>query len=129
MNRPISLKILMNIRVAESPLRSAVIAAAGRRIALFVKQLGNAFRHRRQIAILAKLDDRTLVDVGLSRSDVQDAMSQPFWVRTNGKPLEPRRWRRGGNPSLDALARLDDAQSYNLSETGQCLRREARRPH
>jgi uncharacterized protein YjiS (DUF1127 family) len=128
MARSGSLQILMNTGIAGSVWRSAAIAAAGRRMALFVRQLSIAIRRRRQIAILAKLDDRTLADIGFSPREVQDAISQPFWARTNGKPFEPgRRW-RGGDPSLDALVRLDDDQIHNLSETGQRLRREARRP-
>ena len=125
MTRHVPLRILMNIRVNERALRSAAGAAAGRRIAHFVKQLAKGFRQRRQIAALAALDDRTLQDIGLSRGDVQEFMSQPFWAF---RPLERKRWRRPGDQSRDALARLDDDQICNLSETGQRLRREARRP-
>ena len=125
MTRHIPLRILMNFRMDERVLRSAAGAAAGRRVAHFLKQLAQGFRQRRQIAALAALDDRTLQDIGLSRGDVQEFMRQPFWAF---RPLEQKRWRQPGDQCRDALARLDDNQICNLSETGQRLRREARRP-
>ena len=115
---------LMTLPVNEHAVRSAAIAYAGRRIARFFKQLARAIRHRRQIAALAKLDERTLHDIGLSRSDVQDAMSQPLWAR---RPAAREYWRHGDGANVEALASLDDNQICNLSELGQRLRREARR--
>ena len=125
MTKPLSLKILMIIRPNERLLRDQAITAAGRHTARFFEQLGKAFKRQRRNAVIAKLDDRTLADIGLSRSDVQDAMSQPLWAF---KPLALRRWWQGGDPHLDALARLDDGHISSLSETGQRLRRKARRP-
>jgi uncharacterized protein YjiS (DUF1127 family) len=39
-----------------------------------------AIAHRHELTRLAKRDDRMLADVGLSRSDLYDARSTPFWV-------------------------------------------------
>jgi uncharacterized protein YjiS (DUF1127 family) len=42
-------------------------------------QVARARRHRREAVILARLDHRMLADIGLTRSDVRDAFSEPFW--------------------------------------------------
>lgn len=118
-------RFFMNYRVNESLVRAEAAATAGRWIAQFVKQLAKAVRQRRQIAAIARLDDRTLTDIGLSRSDVRDIMSQPFWTFN---PIGRKTGRSADDRSTDALARLDDDQICHLSETGQRLRREARRP-
>ena len=125
MTKHISSINLMIIRVDERLARATAIAAAGRRIAQFVKQLAKAFRQRRQIAAVAALDDRTLKDIGLTRGKIQDVTSQQFWAF---KPLDTKHWRWPADRNLDTLARLDDSHLCNLSETGQRLRREARRP-
>jgi uncharacterized protein YjiS (DUF1127 family) len=44
-----------------------------------IKTLAKYFEHRRDAAILARLDDRMLADIGLTRSDLRDALSQPPW--------------------------------------------------
>jgi uncharacterized protein YjiS (DUF1127 family) len=36
-------------------------------------------RHRRDLEFLAGLDDRMLRDIGLARSDLRFALSEPFW--------------------------------------------------
>jgi uncharacterized protein YjiS (DUF1127 family) len=41
--------------------------------------LARALRHRREIRALAELDDRTLKDIGLIRSDVSGALAEPFY--------------------------------------------------
>lgn len=48
---------------------------------LFVRSLTNlakALRHRREIKHLAEFDDRMLKDIGLTRSDVSSALSEPL---------------------------------------------------
>lgn len=49
---------------------SATVRAAG---------LARAFRHRNDMQILARLDDRMLADIGLTRGDVRDAAAEPLW--------------------------------------------------
>ena len=52
------------------------LATAGvLRVAGFVR----GFRHRGDMAMLARLDDRMLADVGLTRGDVRDAAAEPLW--------------------------------------------------
>jgi uncharacterized protein YjiS (DUF1127 family) len=56
------------------PLRAFLgfIASAVQRIAI-------AYQNRAQATVLARLDDRMLADIGLSRSDVRDAFAEPLW--------------------------------------------------
>ncbi|HXZ45315.1 MAG TPA: DUF1127 domain-containing protein [Pseudolabrys sp.] len=48
-------------------------------ITYWFKELIRARRHRRQARLLAGLDRRMLADIGITRSDVRDAFSEPFW--------------------------------------------------
>ena len=45
----------------------------------WLKELAGARRHRREANILAGLDRRMLADIGITRADVRDAFSEPFW--------------------------------------------------
>ena len=45
----------------------------------WLKELVRARRHRREANILAGLDRRMLADIGITRADVRDAFSEPFW--------------------------------------------------
>ena len=48
-------------------------------VAYWLKALAQARRHRREARMLAGLDRRMLADIGLTRSDLNDAFSEPFW--------------------------------------------------
>ena len=45
----------------------------------WLKEIGRARRHRREAKILAGLDRRMLADIGITRADLRDAFSEPFW--------------------------------------------------
>ncbi len=45
----------------------------------WLKRLAQAQRNRRDARVLAALDRHMLADIGLTRADVQDAFSEPFW--------------------------------------------------
>jgi uncharacterized protein YjiS (DUF1127 family) len=66
-------------------------------VAFWLKALARARRHRREAAALAGLDRRMLADIGISRSDLNDAFSEPFWEDPTAllreRALE-RRWGR-----------------------------------
>lgn len=49
-----------------------IVVARVRGLAQFVK-------NRRDAATLAGLDDRMLADIGLTRGDIRDAVSEPVW--------------------------------------------------
>lgn len=48
-------------------------------IVRWLKQMSRALRHRREAAALAGLDRRMLADIGITRSDLRDAFSEPLW--------------------------------------------------
>jgi uncharacterized protein YjiS (DUF1127 family) len=45
----------------------------------WLKELLETRRHRREANVLAGLDHRMLADIGITRADVRDAFSEPFW--------------------------------------------------
>ena len=45
----------------------------------WLKELAKARRHRREASVLAGVDQRMLADIGITRSDMRDAFSEPFW--------------------------------------------------
>ena len=45
----------------------------------WLKQLVRARRHRREAHMLAGLDRHMLADIGITRADLRDAFSEPFW--------------------------------------------------
>ena len=63
----------------------------------WLKRLAKARRHRRQAVALAQMDGRMLSDIGISRADLRDAFSEPFWEDPTAllreRALE-RRWQR-----------------------------------
>ncbi|TMJ05982.1 MAG: DUF1127 domain-containing protein [Alphaproteobacteria bacterium] len=51
---------------------AGIVVVRARQVAQFVK-------NRRDAVTLASLDDRMLADIGLTRGDVRDAVSEPVW--------------------------------------------------
>jgi len=45
----------------------------------WLKEFARARRHRREANVLAGLDRRMLADIGITRNDLRDAFSEPFW--------------------------------------------------
>src|SRR5262245_29365579 len=56
-----------------------LIAAIARAWVLALRRIAQAWRNRRDAAALANLDDRMLADIGITRSDVRDALAEPLW--------------------------------------------------
>jgi uncharacterized protein YjiS (DUF1127 family) len=56
-----------------------VFASFPAMVAHWLKLIARLRRHRREAAALAGLDHRMLSDIGITRSDVRDAFSEPFW--------------------------------------------------
>ena len=44
-----------------------------------LRELAQMVKNRRDAVTLASLDDRMLADIGLTRGDVRDAVSEPVW--------------------------------------------------
>jgi uncharacterized protein YjiS (DUF1127 family) len=45
----------------------------------WLRLLSRARRHRREARMLAGFDRHMLADIGITRADVRDAFSEPFW--------------------------------------------------
>ena len=57
--------------------------------------VGAWLRHRAERLSLARLDDRTLRDVGLTRADVEREYERPFWEPVDHAALEEARRHSG----------------------------------
>ena len=73
----------MNANIPVLPVAgSALLRAFASLVALLMhwfRQIARARRHRRDANVLAGLDRNMLADIGISRSDLNDALSGPFW--------------------------------------------------
>ena len=56
-----------------------LIAAIARILTRRFGRLAQAWRNRSDASVLASLDDRMLADIGITRSDVRDALAEPLW--------------------------------------------------
>ncbi len=66
--------------------RAAMVAPVGSALAhvlltmsAFAVKAARAIEHRRALRQLGQLDDHMLRDIGLTRSDIRDAASEPLW--------------------------------------------------
>jgi len=86
-------------------LGAAIMAAA-----IAAKRLARAVKRRGDIAALASFDDRALADIGVTRSDVRDAMAEPFWRDPSAllasRAAERRAHRPRALPAFRHLRRL-----------------------
>jgi uncharacterized protein YjiS (DUF1127 family) len=73
----------MTAKIPVLPIAGATVLRAALALIAFVthwlKQVARARRHRREAHALAGLDRYMLADIGITRSDLNDAFSQPFW--------------------------------------------------
>ncbi len=91
----------MTNKIPVLPIAGATLGRAFLTVLAFVtrwlKDLARARRHRREAAALAGLDRRMLADIGISRSDLDDAFSMSFWedptVLLNARVSERRTYR------------------------------------
>lgn len=44
-----------------------------------IKRLDRALRNRQAMRVLARMDDRMLADIGITRADLRDAYAQSLW--------------------------------------------------
>lgn len=75
----------------QSPL-DEVLAAAGSVLSQFLE----ARRGRRELTRLANYDDALLADIGIARSDIEQALLLP-WYSDPSQALEERVHRRNGS--------------------------------
>ena len=74
-----------------SPSFAGTVGAIARSAALRAWNVLRALKHRHDATMLAGFDDRMLADIGLTRSDVRDAYSVPFWGGSDRSFEESRR--------------------------------------
>ena len=67
-----------------------------------------AIKHRRELAHLADFDDRMLADIGLTRTDLRYAYSEPLW--RDPTSMLARRAREGHRRSRTDRSELKDAE-------------------
>ena len=92
---------------AAEPFGRMIFAAAGLVMAR-LRQLAVSFRHRHDATVLMRFDDRMLADIGLTRRDVREALSEPVWrdptdllaERVAGHRPNPMRPRPSGTLSV-----------------------------
>jgi len=82
------------------------------------KRFAQARRHRRDAAALVRLDSHMLADIGLSRSDLHDAFSAPFWE----DPTALLRERALDRRFSAALTRKDVERSFRRLPTDRPAR-------
>jgi uncharacterized protein YjiS (DUF1127 family) len=74
-------------------------------VSLMLKAVARALHNRREAYVLARLDRHMLADIGITRSDVQDAFSTPLWEDPTALLRErviERRMNRAGRNALNA---------------------------
>ena len=73
----------MNANYPVLPIAGGALVRAFASLVAFVthwlKQIARARKHRHEANVLAGLDRNMLADIGISRSDLNDALSAPFW--------------------------------------------------
>ena len=73
----------MNANIPVLPIAGSILVRALLALVALVthwlKQLARARRHRREAHMLAGLDRHMLADIGITRADLRDAFSEPFW--------------------------------------------------
>ena len=62
-----------------APASPSLVVRAGRAIVRGIVRLAQALRDRQEVKRLIEMDDRALKDIGLSRSDVDGALSEPLF--------------------------------------------------
>jgi uncharacterized protein YjiS (DUF1127 family) len=112
---------------AAKPFRRAARAFV-RLLIRNVIRFDRALRDRQALRVLARMDDRMLADIGLSRGDLQEAYAQSLW-RDPGNLLRARALERrlaqlgisfgfgAGRPSAPPLApQMDDMTASQARE-------------
>ena len=67
------------LAAAPMPARALLLAQALTMLARRLWKLPTALAHRDQLRMLAGSDDHLLADIGVTRDDIERALSGPFW--------------------------------------------------
>jgi uncharacterized protein YjiS (DUF1127 family) len=70
---------ILSLSIAAAAPLARAGTALGSSLIRRLAQVGRALKNRRAVASLAGFDDRMLADIGITRSDLRDAYSEPLW--------------------------------------------------
>ncbi len=88
----------MNAKIPVLPIAAGTLARALISSVRRLRKVIRAARNRRDARMLAALDRRMLADMGITRADLNDAFSEPFWEDPTAllreRALERRLYRR-----------------------------------
>jgi uncharacterized protein YjiS (DUF1127 family) len=73
----IMVPITASLAPRRQPLASIPVLLA--RAAYSARRLWRSVRSRADAAVLARVDDRMLADIGFTRGDMRDAFAEPIW--------------------------------------------------
>jgi uncharacterized protein YjiS (DUF1127 family) len=106
----------MNANIPVLPIAGGTLVRAFLAVLALVtrwlKAVARIRRHRREAAALAGLDRRMLADIGLNRSDLRDAFSEPFWEDPTVLLSERAGARRHSRNAIPALPPPDVATAF-----------------
>ncbi len=92
----------MNAKFAVLPIAGSALARGFASVLAllthWLKQFARARRNRREANVLAGLDRHMLADIGITRADLRDAFSEPFWDDPTALLRERAIERRTGYP-------------------------------
>ena len=102
----------MNANIPVLPIAgSALVRGFASVLALlthWLKQVARARRNRREANILAGLDRHMLADIGITRADLRDAFSEPFWDDPTALLRERAIERRIGSPRASRVVPVEN---------------------
>jgi uncharacterized protein YjiS (DUF1127 family) len=93
--------------IAGGALVRALIALVAL-VTSWLKRLSRARQNRRQAAVLAGLDRHMLADIGITRADLRDAFSEPFWDDPTALLRERAIERRMGFPRASRTVAVEN---------------------
>lgn len=102
----------MNANIPVLPIAGGALARAFLALVALVtywlKQLARARKNRRDARVLAGFDHHMLADIGITRADLRDAFSQPFWDDPTALLRERALERRITTPRALRLVRVEN---------------------
>jgi uncharacterized protein YjiS (DUF1127 family) len=112
----------MSAKFAVLPIPVAALARAIVAGVRWLKEIARARRHRRQASELCGLDNRVLKDIGITRSDLRDAFSAPFWEDPTALLRERALERRLSRATAYARAPLTEETAFRRPRTDRSPR-------
>ena len=120
------MEIAMTTNVPVLPVAASTLVRASLAlislITHWLRSLARARRHRREAHALAGLDRRMLADIGITRADLRDAFSEPFWDDPTALLRERALERRLSRAVTRAKRKPTAASAFRQPETDRPAR-------